>query len=64
MYIYVYIYVCVCVCICVLTVNGGVDVLRLASFASIWYRNTIIFDIRKTLYLKDSPLENISVGQW
>ena len=33
--IYMYIYMCVCVCICVLTVNGGVDVLRLASFASI-----------------------------
>ena len=26
-----------------------------ASFASIWHLNAIIFDMRKTLYLKEAP---------
>ena len=47
--------VCVCVCVCVLTKNGVVDISDLSSFASIQHRNTIIFDSRKTLYLKEPP---------
>ena len=52
---------CVCVCVCfvyVLTINGGavgVVVLGLLSFASIRHSNTIIFNARKTLYLKEPP---------
>ena len=40
-------------CVCVLTINGEVDVSGLPSFASIRDRSTIIFDSRKTLYLKE-----------
>ena len=53
-YIMYYIYVCVCLCVCVggvLTINSGVDISGLPSFASIRHRNIIIFDTRKTLYL-------------
>ena len=46
---------CVCVCVCVLTIKGGVDIPSLPSFASIRHRNTIIFDRRDTLYLKEPP---------
>ena len=60
-YIYIYICVCVCVCVCacvcVLTINGGVDISDLPSFASIRHRNAIIFDTRKTLYHKEPPAE-------
>ena len=42
LYLHMYMYVCV------LTIKGGVDVSGLPSFASIRYRNTIIFDTRKT----------------
>ena len=41
--------VCVCVCVCVLTINCGVDISGLPSFAS----NAIMFDTRKTLFLKE-----------
>ena len=37
-------YVCVCVCVCVLNINLGADV---SGLASIWHRNSIIFDTRK-----------------
>ena len=40
LYLHMYMYV--------LTIKGGVDVSGLPSFASIRYRNTIIFDTRKT----------------
>ena len=43
--------------VCVLTIKGGVDVSGLLSFASIRYRNTIIFDTRKTWYLKERPVK-------
>ena len=51
MYIYIYMYVCVCV----LTINGGADVSGLPKFASIRHRNTVIFDTRKSLCLKEPP---------
>ena len=55
-YIYIiYVYVCVRVCVCVLTIDGGVDISGLSSFASIRHRNTIIFDTRKSLYRKEPP---------
>ena len=41
--------------VCVLTINGGADVSGLPSFASIRDHNTIIFDTRKTLCLKEPP---------
>ena len=41
--------------VCVLTINGGVDVSGLPSFGSNRHRNTISFDSRKTLYLKEPP---------
>ena len=44
-----------CVCVCVLAINDGADVSGLPSFASIRHRNTIIFNTRKTLYLKEPP---------
>ena len=52
-YIYIYImynilYLHMYMYVCVLTIKGGVDVSGLLSFASIRYRNTIIFDTRKT----------------
>ena len=52
-YIYIYVCVCVCVCVCVsvLTINSGMDISGLPSFASIRHRSIIIFDTRKTLYL-------------
>ena len=40
---------------CVLAINDGVDVSDLPGFVSIRHRNTIIFDTRKTLYLKEPP---------
>ena len=47
---------CVCVCgVCVLTIKGGVDISGLPSFVSIRHCNTIIFDTRKILYLKEPP---------
>ena len=46
-----YIYIYVCVCVCVLTINSGMDISGLPSFASIRHRSIIIFDTRKTLYL-------------
>ena len=50
-YIHTYIYIHVCV----LTINSGMDVSGLSSFPSIGHGNTIIFDTRKTLYLKETP---------
>ena len=52
-----YLCVCVCVCVCVrvLTINSGVDVSGLPSFASIRHCNTIYFDTRRTSYLKEPP---------
>ena len=55
-------YVCMCVCVCcvfvcVLTKNGRVNIYGLPRFASIRHRNTIIFDTRKTLYLKEPPVK-------
>ena len=47
--------VCMCVCVCVLTIKSWVDISGLPSLASIRHRNTIIFDTRKTLYLKEPP---------
>ena len=44
-----------CMHMCVLAINGGADVAGLPSFTSIQHRNTIIFDTRKTLYLKEPP---------
>ena len=38
--------------LCVLTINIGADV---SGLASIWHRNTMIFDTRKNLYLKEPP---------
>ena len=46
---------CVCVCVCVLTIKSWVDISGLSSLVSIRHRNTIIFDTRKTLYLKEPP---------
>ena len=43
--------------VCVLTIKGRVNVSGLPSFASIRYRNTIIFDTRKTWYLKERPVK-------
>ena len=51
-----YIYVSVC-SVCVVIINGESDLSGLPSFASIRHRNVIIFDSRKTLYLKN-PLLN------
>ena len=48
----------ICMYACVLTIDGWADVLGLPSFASNQHRNThstIIFDTRKTLYLKEPP---------
>ena len=47
-----------CVCVCVLTINGGADIPDYPTFASIRHRSTIIFDTRKTLYLKE-PLAKL-----
>ena len=47
--------VSVCVCVCVLTINAGVNVSGLRSFASIRHRNAITFDTRKTLHLTKPP---------
>ena len=41
--------------VCVLTLNGGVDISGLPSFASNRHRNTNIFDARNTSYLKEDP---------
>ena len=59
-YRYTYIYickfvcvcVCLCVCVCVLTIKGGVDVSGFPSLVNTRHRITVIFDTRKTLYLK------------
>ena len=57
-YIYVSLCVCVCVCVyvcvcvCVLTIKGGVDVSGFPSLVNTRHRITVIFDTRKTLYLK------------
>ena len=48
-------YIYICMCVFVLTTNGMADVSGLPSSASIRHRNTIIFDTRKTIYLKESP---------
>ena len=50
-YIYIYIHICICVCVNVFPIKGGVDVSGLLIFPSIRHRNTINFDMRKTLYL-------------
>ena len=47
--------VCVCMCVCVLTINAGVNVSGLRSFASIQHRNAITFDTRKSLRLTKPP---------
>ena len=47
--------------VCVLSINGGVDILVLPNFASIRHRNTIIFDTRKTLYLKEPPAKLLKI---
>ena len=47
--------------VCVLSINGGVDILGLPNFASIRHRNTIIFDTRKTLYLKEPPAKLLKI---
>ena len=58
-YICMYVYACVCiyiyVCMWELTINGGLDISGVLSFASIRHRKTIIFDRQKTLYLKEAP---------
>ena len=43
--------------VCVLTINSETDVWGLPSFASIRHRNLIIFESRKTLYLKETPVK-------
>ena len=56
-YIYIYISICIyfCVCVCVLSINGGTDAPGFPRFASIRHCTTIIFNTRKTLYLKRTP---------
>ena len=39
--------------LCVLTINSGGDVSGLPRFASVRHRTTILFDLRKSLYLKE-----------
>ena len=43
--------------VCLLTIHGGVFFSGCfkPGFPSIQHRNTIIFDTRKTLYLKEPP---------
>ena len=53
--------VCACVCVCVCVKNGGVDIYDLPSFAIIQHGNTIIFDRRKTLYLKEPPAKLLKI---
>ena len=49
-YIYIYIYICVCLCVCVCVC---VPDLR--------HRNTVIFDTRKTLNLKEPPVKLLEI---
>ena len=46
-YIYIYIHI--------VSINVGVNISGLPSFASIQHRNTVIFDMRRTLYLIEPP---------
>ena len=55
MYMHVCVYIYICVCMWELTINGGLDISGVLSFASIRHRKTIIFDRQKTLYLKEAP---------
>ena len=48
-------YIFLCVRVCVLSINGGTDAPGFPRFASIRHCNTIIFNTRKTLYLKRTP---------
>ena len=51
----VYTYIHIYTYMCVLTINSEMDVSGLSSFPIIGHGNTIIFDTRKTLCLKEAP---------
>ena len=57
---------CVCACVCVrarVCVNQKwwVDIYGLPSFGSIQHLNAIIYDTRKTLYLKEPPAKLLKI---
>ena len=43
----------------VLTIKGGADFSGVPNYASIWYRNTIFFDMRRILDLKEPPAKHL-----